>query len=334
MQIFIILLAIGGVVILGGFIYLLFLPGRFEVRISRVMKVPVDKVYERVVTLNSWQDWSPWLMHEPDTKVKYSGKPGEVGSSMSWDGKYVGAGILTHTKIQKNESIESRIDFVRPFRTSNKVGWKFVANRNETEVSWFMSGTMPFFFRFMTKKIELMIKFDYRIGLLKLNRLLDKEAERFQLNFVGERGRHSFMGIYNTYRGSLQDLPKAMHESFTKLFDYVKTHSIEVGTGCVAYWKVNTGRNTTVCDSILPVTQEIISDEMKSKHYPGGRYLLVRYQGNYPYLELAWYAAMSHTRMKKLKQDKRRPSFEVYEKSPMNTKNPDDYVTDLYVPLT
>ena len=331
-----ILLIIAGVVLIGGliggFLYLMGQPP-LEVRESLIMDVPADKAYACVADFRRWDDWSPWIMHEPNAPVKYDGQAGQAGSSMSWDGKHIGAGTLTHAKLQQDKTIDSRIEFLRPFRSTATISWTFTPQQQGTEVAWTMKSKMPILFRFMTKTMKKSIAADYRMGLLMLNRRLDKKAALFQLEFVGEKERAGFTGIYETYEGLRGHLKHAMHQAFTNLFTSARENKVQLaGAGCVAYWKVNMRKGFTVCDSVLPVAEPPPSD-IKVREYQGGRYMLVRFRGSYDNLDLAWMAAMFHMRLKKLKMDKKRASLEVYEKSPMNTKHADDYVTDLYVPL-
>ena len=296
------------------------------------MRAPASKIYARVADLTAWKDWNPWLMHEPDTPLKYGGTPGEPGSSMSWDGQYIGAGTLTHSTLKKNRSIESRFDFVRPFRNTSKDNWEFITRGRNTEVVWTMSGKIPFVLRFMIKLMRSMIASDYQIGLLRLNRLVDREAALFQLDFRGETELKSCRGLYDTYRGPLQDLPELMEKDFTILFNYLKNKDIRLaGMGRTAYWKTDTKNKTTVCDRILPVEQP--ADASRTREYPGGKNLIVRFYGPYQHLQLAWFAATRHLQLKKMKRDKSRPSFEIYEKHFWNAKSPSDYVTDIYLPL-
>jgi hypothetical protein len=69
------------------------------------------------------------------------------------------------------------------------------------------------------------------------------------------------------------------------------------------------------------------------KDFSGGRHYRVTLTGGYDYLELAWYAAVAHARMLKLKLDKHRPMLEVHEKDPSSVASPKDLRTALYLPL-
>lgn len=332
MEILSFILVLVGVIVVAGLVYLALLPGGFEARVSMQMNAPVGQIYNQVADLKTWPSWSPWLMHEPKTKLTYSGKAGQEGSSFSWDGKYVGAGTLTHIRLKNDKAIQSRIDFTRPFRSSSESGWEFAPKDKGTEVHWYMKGHMPFFFRFMTKRTKQMIITDYEIGLAFLNQRVDKAAPKFQLGFEGKESLRDFWGWYDSYKGTMEGLPSALGNAFQKLMSQVKQDEIKpTAKPCVVYHKMNPRTGTTVCDSVVPVRKE--EKVQPIRQYSGGLYFHTQLKGDYKYLKHAWYAAASHTRMKKMKVNWSRPSLEVYTKNPFDTEDSSQYVTDLYIPL-
>ena len=335
MEILYFILVVLGLVVIAAIVYLAFLPGHYETRASMLMNVPASKVYDQVVNLKSWPSWSPWLMHEPETKVNYSGEEGQEGSSFSWDTKYLGKGTLTHTKLIKDKAIESRLDFIRPFRSSSESGWEFVEkgeNGENTEVHWYMKGRTPFFFRFMVKRIKKMVAMDYELGLAFLNQKVDAKAPKFELDFAGRTTLEDFHGCYDSYEGTLAEMPKAVSESFKKLMSQVKEGKIKpTAKPLIVYHKMNPNTGTTVCDSVVPVAED--AGVQPIRHYKGGVYFRTQLKGDYKYLGNAWHAAVSHIRMRKLKANWSKASFEVYVTNPFDAESSDDYVTDMYIPL-
>ncbi|MCG7986767.1 MAG: SRPBCC family protein [Candidatus Thiodiazotropha lotti] len=134
-------------------IYLSTLKGEFVVSRSLTIGVAREQVFEKIKDFRSWPEWSPWLMHEPEAHLEYSDAPDQQGGWYSWDGETVGAGRLTHMKFSGSDKIEQKIEFLRPFKSVSQVWWELERlDEGNTQVSWNMSGSMPFLFRFMTKK--------------------------------------------------------------------------------------------------------------------------------------------------------------------------------------
>ena len=145
------LLFLLALIVVAALAYLFTLPADFEVRRSLLMSLDRQRVFDKVRDLTSWNEWSPWLMHEPDAKLTYSGNPDREGGSFSWDGKYIGAGTLTHVRLDAPVRIDQRIVFKRPFKSESEVWWEFADRDGQTEVTWGMRGRMPFFLRFLTR---------------------------------------------------------------------------------------------------------------------------------------------------------------------------------------
>ena len=141
-------LAIIVAVVLAIVIYLATLDGNFNVRRSREIEASPEAVFAAIVDFKSWPQWSPWLIHEPDTKIVYSDNYQQEGGNYSWDGKVVGAGKLSHVNIRPPARIEQQIEFTRPFRAVNQVNWEFEDRGERTLVTWEMVGRMPFLLRF------------------------------------------------------------------------------------------------------------------------------------------------------------------------------------------
>ncbi len=339
MTVLFLILIVLAVIVVGGLLYLYSLPADYKVSRTRTMHVSAEKVFNRVLDFRSWGEWSPWLMHEPTAERKFGDEAEvtEVGGFYTWSGKAIGAGKLTHVGIEKPVHIEQKIEFRKPFRSVCKVEWAFATTQKGgaefTEVTWSMQGRMPFLFRFMTKKMDGMIGMDYEMGLLMLNRLLDGRADRFELDFTGKVSRPASIAAYAACSGSMSELAVTMKQAFDKVFGILKQRNIQpVGPAFAAYHKVNMKKTHCTYDCAIPV-DESVGDTTYTKNYPGGEYFKIRYRGGYDYMKHVWYAAMSHVRMNKYKWDRSRPPLEVYEKDMTKTDTPNDYVTDIYVPI-
>ncbi len=328
------LLILLGVIILGGLIYLASLDGSYEVRRSLLMDVDAQTVFDKVRDFKTWNDWSPWLLHEAETSLTFSENYAQEGGSYSWDGKRVGAGKLTHKKFAAPLRIEEEIEFIRPFKSVCKVWWEFVEQNGQTEVGWCMQGRMPFLLRFMTKMTSGMIAKDYALGLAMLRGQLDEAAERPLIEFSGTRELDAQSALAIPFAGEMAEMVKVMQEGFPKLADHVESsQGTSTGPHFTAYHEVNLQKMFFRCDLALPVSEDTDKGDFQYKDFSGGKYFKVTLQGSYEFLELAWYSAMSHLRMIKLKQDKSRPTYEVYENDPGEVASTNEILTTLFIPI-
>lgn len=316
-------------------LYLATLDGEFKVRRSLVIASDPKTVFDKVRDFRSWRDWSPWLMHEPDTALTYSDTPDQEDGWYTWDGKIVGAGKLTHVQFTSNEMIEQRIEFKRPFKSVSKVWWEFERTDNgTTRVHWNMAGKMPFLFRFMAKKMPNYISKDYDTGLYMLRGELETDAEVPRISFEGPAEVPSQTALSIHFEGHLEELKKAMMDGFPRLGAYVDENDFSAtGYPFTIYHKVDLRKMHFNCDMALPVPKETISSEFEVKSFLGGRYYKTTLQGSYDFLELAWYQAYAHLQMQKIKPQHKGASLEVYENDPATVNHSNEIITSIYIPI-
>lgn len=335
---FLILIVIAIIAVIG-IIYLSFLPGSYNIKVTRFVNAPVNKVFETIVDFKAWPKWDPWTLHEPNVKLEYSKDYKKENGYYTWDGKLIGAGKLTHKSIVQNKYIKQQLNFTRPWRSNPTTEWEFQSKtkggKKGTEVSWLMEGKIPFFMRFILPFIKMGITTDYELGLIRINQLLDKKADKFALSFPGVKKLDKCHGLYSSFAGSFNDLPKEAPKAFKLLMNTMKENSIKPAANpFTTYSKPNMKKNTTECDFVFPVESGTKASGFGSiKSYPGGKYFLVSYKGTYDYLKHAWNSSIGHVRMNRYKMDKSRPSLEVYINNPAEVKSLNDAKTDIYIPI-
>lgn len=314
-------------------IYLSTLDGQYNIDRSLIINAPVKETYDAIVDFKSWPEWSPWLLHEPQTSLIYSDNYQQENGYYSWDGKLVGAGKLTHLQLTPFEAIQQEIEFIRPFKSICSVSWTFKEVDGKTEVHWLMQGTMPFFFRFMTKMTISMINKDYELGLHLLNGYLNKDNPHPEITFCGTKDLKEFQYTYIPFKGVLSEMVTAMETGFSELLHKTDKAGITSGLPVTIYRKVDLDKHYFECEIAVPVNKLVDSENLHFNNLSGGKYYKVESLGHYQFLELARYKAETHIKMLKLKLDTSRSSFEVYENSPQPTENSNKIKTSLYFPV-
>ena len=312
-------------------VYLASLKGEYTVDCSMNMGVPVEQVFAAVVDFKTWPEWSPWLLHEPCTRLIFSDDYYREQGFYSWDGKLVGAGKLTHISIQENRAIEQRIEFTRPFKTVSRVAWTFAESDGHTEVHWIMQGRMPFLFRFMTEMTRQMVARDYQLGLHLLHGFLDPAASHPRFEFHGVEKVDGFDYACESFSGQMDAMVSAMQQSFRRLREQTAANNSATGRPLTLYHKADPDKGYFECDMAVPVKPG--SDLANVRSFSGGRYYKMWLRGDYQFLDLAWYKIFSQVRMLKLKFDAKRPSLEIYENDPESLDDSNELSTCLYLPV-
>ena len=136
-------------------------PSSFRVARSATISTPPEQVFAQVNDLHSWEAWSPWLKLDPAARTAYEGPPAGPGAAFTWSGNSnVGEGRMTITESRPPELVRLRLDFKRPFASTNTAEFTFAPDGKHTVVTWSMSGEKNLF----AKALHLFMDMDTMIG--------------------------------------------------------------------------------------------------------------------------------------------------------------------------
>ncbi|MDD5297916.1 MAG: SRPBCC family protein [Rhodocyclaceae bacterium] len=312
-------------------VYMARYSGRLRVTQTRIVDAPLAEVYARVSDFRRWAEWNPWLEHDPGEPGVCSGQADAVGGSYGWEGARSGGGWIEHRRLVPGERIEQRMRFRQPFRFRGKGRWQFSERDGKTEVTWSMTGRVAFPLRAFSQTVQGMVALDFRYGLDRLARLVEPpDSPCYALTYLGVREVPALRYAYGSYQGPIKGLGEAMSEGFPELLGQLGAQGVKpCGEPIAVYVKTNIKLRTTVCYMGLPVA-DADCGELPVREMPAHRAYVLRLQGGYAALEVAWYQAMQRMRIEDIKPDQRIPPFERYL-SNAETVPENDLVTDLYI---
>jgi uncharacterized protein YndB with AHSA1/START domain len=136
-------------------------PQEFRVVRSRTIDAPPAEVFTHVNDLHLWEAWSPWARLDPDMTVTFDGPAAGVGASYAWIGnKKVGAGSMQVTDSRPNELVQLRLEFLKPFKSTNTTEFALAPEGEGTQVTWTMIGHN----NVMSKAFGVFVDMDKLIG--------------------------------------------------------------------------------------------------------------------------------------------------------------------------
>lgn len=324
-------------IIVALFVYMARYSGRLRVEEKRLIAAPLAEVYAKVADFRAWNQWGPWLEHEPEASVQLSGAPDGKGGSYSWDGSRIGTGSVEHRELRPLTGIRQVFRSRHPFSFRGKSYWRFAEQGGQTEVTWGMRGRVGFSFRAFSQTVQGVIALDYRFGLDKLARLLEAPdsaaaAMHYSLEYLGVRDVAARRYASHTYEGSLKGLAQAVREGNEVLHRQLAEAGIPAaGNPLAVYVRTNIKLRTTVCHLGIPIG-EAAAGKLTVREIPAHRAYVVRLTGTYSALEVAWYQAMQRMRMDGLRPDQRIPPFECYLNDPEAVAEP-QWLTELHLPV-
>ncbi|AOW09205.1 SRPBCC family protein [Flavobacterium gilvum] len=115
----------------------LFIPNDYTVSVSTTIDKPRKEVFDYVKLVKNQEDYSVWVMQDPNVNMKYEGVDGTTGFKASWDSKddNVGAGSQQITAISE-ERIDVDLHFERPMKSEAKASTLLESvSENQTKIT-------------------------------------------------------------------------------------------------------------------------------------------------------------------------------------------------------
>jgi hypothetical protein len=136
-------------------------PNEFRVARSATMAAPASAIFAQVNDFHNWDAWSPWAKMDPNAKNTFEGPASGEGAKFGWSGNNkVGEGRMQIVESRPYELVRIKLDFIRPFAGTNDVEFVIQPQRDQTRVTWSMSGKTPF----VMKAIGLFMNCDKMVG--------------------------------------------------------------------------------------------------------------------------------------------------------------------------
>lgn len=136
-------------------------PAEFSISRSVSINASPAKVYGIASNFQNWSKWNPWAAQDPSMKTTFEGPQSGSGAILSWSGNdKVGEGRMTITDAKPNESVSIKLEFIKPWTTTNQVDYAIKAESEGCSFSWTMSGKH----QFIGKAISLLMNMDKMVG--------------------------------------------------------------------------------------------------------------------------------------------------------------------------
>ena len=152
-------------------------PDSFAVKRVVSIKAPPEKIAALVTDFHQWGSWSPWEKLDPAMKRTFTGAPAGKGAIYEWEGnKDVGKGRMEILDVSTPAKTVIKLDFLQPFESHNTTVFTLVPQGGETQVSWDMTGPMPFLTKIMSvfTSMDAMIGKDFEKGLANMKAIAEK----------------------------------------------------------------------------------------------------------------------------------------------------------------
>ncbi len=291
---------------------------KFQISRSITIRATPKQVYERLVDFRQWVRWSPWLIADPECQLEFA----EDGGSYRWDGKIVGSGEVRRGKAIASQSIQCDLIFHKPFPARNQTGFELRPDSSApqcTEVTWTLTGSLPFFMFWMKRNMETFVGDDFERGLVQLKDLVETGQRNFEIVIQGIKAVPGFtwLGI-RTCCGKAEMGFKISQDHFTLKSWMIHNGVKAAGAPIAIYNKWNIQKRQF--DYTAAVQVETIPSTLPSGFLvgtvPAMQAYCIHMAGSYRFLPNAWVCGVMHERAKRYVKSKQHPPFEQFENRP------------------
>ena len=122
--------------------------------------------------------WSPWVEKDPNMKKTFTGTDGTPGASQGWEGnKAVGQGSQTLISLDPPNRVETRLDFIKPFKSTAQAWINLEKITEGTRVAWGFKSKIQYPMNIMKLFINFKKNMDKEFGggLNKLKKLAENK---------------------------------------------------------------------------------------------------------------------------------------------------------------
>lgn len=132
---------------------------------------PRETLLPLIAELPNWIEWSPWEGTDPAMSREYTGDPGAVGSTYTWNGnRKAGAGRMRIEEVH-GDGVSIDLVFTRPFRSHSLIRFSLAEEGGGTRVIWRMESPKTFFSRFFN--LDRLVGGDFEKGLRQLRQFAE-----------------------------------------------------------------------------------------------------------------------------------------------------------------
>lgn len=155
----------------------LFIPKDYSISVSTTINKPRQLVFDYVKMIKNQENYSVWVMKDPNVKIEYTGIDGTVGFKSSWVSldDNVGVGSQQITKVSPNR-IDVDIHFEKPMKGDDSGATIVEAvSENQTKITSEFYGHADYPMNLMSFMFKDFIKKDQAQNLANLKNILESQ---------------------------------------------------------------------------------------------------------------------------------------------------------------
>ena len=289
-------------------VYVAIQPNSYKVVKTKTINAPKEVVFEFITNLENSSQW----MNSNDA-------------------------ILTITELNKHKSIQ--LDKQSPNAPTAKVNWNLEDKEGDkTKFTWDVESTnLPFMFKakqVFKGNIDSIIGNKIESSWTKLDSLLKVKMNLHSIKTEGVTQHSGGFYIYKEATCKLSEFTTKKAKLFESLLNYIEQHHIiPSGAPFTIFHQRDTENDVVQFSCAIPTSTELTieNNDISAGYLPAFKTIKTQLSGDYKYLNAAWKATHNYLTENNLKPTESVFKMESYIKTPHDSKNPADWVTEIFI---
>lgn len=332
-------------VALGTAAYVALLDSSFEYEESIEAKAPRSLLFDQVDNLKNWENW---LTREIGTaELSFPEKTKGENAHVEWKVKdHKISGKLTTVSVIQNSFIEQKaVAKGRIGKASYQLLWNFEEENDTTTVSLEVKGKHNFWGK-ARNLIQDDVNFINRLrtrtdlGLHRMRKKVLNEMKVYTVNIDGVKNAapQSYLYISQASKNDPQSLWVIQQKALAVLHQSMSAQEVKPSSDPLMIYNTIDRENKNVIVSIgYPVEEENEYEDPENKillgSLPAQKLVKGSLKGNYSNNGELWEAMVAYFKENELVLDDKSPIYEVLKITSEDSKNPADWLTELYFPI-
>jgi effector-binding domain-containing protein len=325
--------------------------GDFDVTRSKVINVSDSIAFEYVNDLKNLKSYNTWSKPELNPNYKFSKKTTGIGSNSFWKDADNQGNIKT-IATKENKSISQKMTFAG---YDSEINWKFKDTIGGTKITYRTKGILPFGLKVYTfvnggadkvignKFMKSLAQLDKSIHTVVPEKIIPETIEKpvvediYNINVDGLVTKISNYYAYIPINSKISNIDKNFKILVPKIEKFlIKNSIVKTGKPFIIYktYQIeNDFSNFWVC---IPVNKEYLinnDSEIMMGKSPSYQALKTTLKGNSSHIEETYGTIEGYIKENSMVKDTI-PFIELYNKSALDTKDANQWITKVYIPIT
>ncbi len=325
--------------------------GNFDVTRSKVINVSDSTAYEFVNDLKNLKSYNTWSKPELNPNYKFSEKTTEIGSNSFWK-DYDNQGKIKIIAAKKNKSISQKMTFAGH---DSEIHWKFKDTVGGTKITYRTKGVLPFglkVYTFVNGGAEKVIgnkfsksldQIDKSIKIVIPEKILPDTIQKqivediYAVTIDGPVTKISNFYAYIPINSKISNIEKNFKILVPKIEKFlIKNNIVKTGKPFISYKSYQIENDFTNFWVCIPLNKEYLinnESEIMIGKSPSYQALKTTLKGNTSHIEEAYGDIENHIKKNLFVKDTL-PTIELYNKSALDVKNSNQWITTVYIPIS